>query len=161
MLRMVSWRIEPGGTSWAFGAPGSSSLWRKLPHRKGCPSPAQNQSNRLQLIVRSESVTLLIEPPSAVRRTTPRLTLLNRQWLTLMLRTPARLPSANLIPAEAEERRQLVTQIFSQGRAGPHRLPDTKATQSSPVSMAHLATLTSWQPSRSMPSAQTPACILV
>src|SRR5437899_1738864 len=129
--------------------------------RKGCPSPAQNQSNRSQLMVRFENSTLLIAPPKVLFKAKPRLTWLNKQSLTRTFLMPARLPSLNLTPAEAEESRQLVTLMFWQLRAGPHVSWETSATQSSPVSMAQLAIETCLHPSRSMPSAQTASFKLV
>ena len=72
------------------------------------------------------------------------------------------LPSLNLMAAEAEESRQLVTVTFSQGYAGPHSLiPQTKTMQSSPVSIRLLEMLMSLLLTMSMPSAQTASFRLV
>ena len=57
--------------------------------------------------------------------------------------------------------RQLVTITSSQSRAGPQASVEINTMQSSPVSMAQLEMPTSLQPSRSIPSAQTPSRRLV
>jgi hypothetical protein len=71
-------------------------------------------------------------------------------------RTALELPSQNFSALEAEDGLQLVTVTFSVGNAGPQIFEDHRTIASSLVSMVELQTLTSWQPSGSMPSAQTP-----
>src|ERR1051326_6870753 len=121
----------------------------------GCPSPAQNQSKRLQSLVRPERTTSLMYPPRVVLKMKPRFTLVKMVLLTEIFRTPSLFPSLNFTAAEAEESRQLVTEMFSQRRAGPQASVEMNTMQSSPVSIVQLAIRTSLHPSRSMPSAQT------
>jgi hypothetical protein len=75
-------------------------------------------------------------------------------------RTALQLPSQNFSALEAEDSLQLVTVTFSVGKAGPQIFDDQRTIASSPVSMVELTTRTSWQPSGSMPSAQTPSLAL-
>jgi hypothetical protein len=51
----------------------------------------------------------------------PRFELVMTQLSMVTLRMPAMLPSQNLMALEAELRRQFVTVMFSQGRAGPNQ----------------------------------------
>src|SRR5580692_1179693 len=101
-------------------------------------------------MVRFDMTTLLIEPPVAIWRVTPRLVSKIAQLLINMSRIARLLPSLNLMAADAEESRQLVTVICSQGAVGPHSsIPQTKTMQSS------------LQLTMSIPSAQTASFRLV
>src|SRR3954468_11556909 len=117
--------IVPGAGSLAEGLSALNSLRRVMRSRNGWPSPAQNQSPRLQLITRLENTMLLIAPPKVLFNASPRFTLLKRQSTTRMSRIATRLPSLNLIAADADESRQLVTTTCSQIFAGPQESCDT------------------------------------
>src|ERR1700722_3637359 len=109
-----------------------------------------------------DMTTLLISPPVAICIVTPRLVSKMAQLLINMSRITRLLPSLNLMAAEADERRQLVTVICSHGAVGPHSsIPQTKTMQSSPVAIVLLAMLTSLQLTMSIPSAQTASFRLV
>src|SRR5205823_1759954 len=103
----------------------------------------------------------LISPPRVLLKIKPRFTLVRTVWSTTMLRMPARFPSLNFTPADAEDSRQLVTLMFSQTKGGPQEFSETNTIQSSPVSMVQFEMETSLHPSRSMPSAQTASFKLV
>ena len=74
-----------------------------------------------QSMVRSEMTTFSTTPPSKFMKARPRLELVMTQLLMVTLRTAFMLPSQNLMALEAEDRRQLLTVMFSQGRAGPNQ----------------------------------------
>src|SRR5580658_8524560 len=99
-------------------------------------------------------------PPSNTINARPRFELVITTLSTVTRRTALELPSQNFSALEAEESLQLVTVTFSVGSAGPQMFDDHRTIASSPVSMVELATRTSWQPSGSNPSAQTPSLAL-
>src|SRR5512139_1923921 len=114
LLRMML-RILPIGGSLDLSRLASISLRRIRLKWIGSPSPHQYQSKRTQLTVRLESTTFSTTPPSKTMKAMPRLELVMTQLSMVTLRMATRLPSQNLIALEAEDRRQLVTVIFSQG----------------------------------------------
>ena len=83
------------------------------------------------------------------------------QFEMVTRRATFQFPSLNFTAAEADESRQFVIVMFSHANAGPQTGEEIKMMQSSPVSMTQFEIRTSRQPSRSMPSAQTPSFRLV
>ena len=72
-------------------------------------------------MVRLDRTMFSTAPPSKVMKAMPRFELVMTQLSMVTLRMPAMLPSQNLMALEAELSRQLVTVMFSQGRAGPNQ----------------------------------------
>src|ERR1035438_4878374 len=121
----------------------------------GSPSPHQNQSWRRQSMVRFESTTSLTYPPSKTMKAMPRFDPVITVLSTVTCRMQFMFPSQNFNALEAEESRQFVAVMFSQGSAGPQILDDHNTMASSPVSMVLFEMCTSLHPSGSMPSAHT------
>ena len=72
-------------------------------------------------MVRLEMTMFSTTPPSKFMKAMPRLDSVMTQLSMVTLRTAFMLPSQNLMALEAEDSRQLVTVMFSQGRAGPNQ----------------------------------------
>src|ERR1017187_9472926 len=159
---MITLGTDPGPGSPGLRGSSFHSLCRLSSKLKALPSPAQNQSKRCRSMVIFEITTLLISPPVAICRVSPRLESKIVQFVIRISRITRLLPSLNLIAAEAEERRQLVTVMCSHDEVGPHSsIPHTKTMQSSPVAIVLFEMLTSLQLTISIPSAHTASCRLV
>ena len=65
--------------------------------------------------------TSLIYPPSKTIKARPRFESVMTQFETVTRRTQFMLPSQNFRAEEAEDSRQLVMVMFSQGKAGPNQ----------------------------------------
>ena len=114
-------RIDPAGGSFSQFTCGWTSLRRLMLKWKGSPSPHQNQSCRTQSMVTSEMTTSLTYPPSNTIKARPRLESVMTQFETVTRRTQFMLPSQNFKADEAEDSRQFVMVMFSQGSAGPNQ----------------------------------------